>query len=130
MVNVCNLSGGGEAFNVVPDEVKFGGTVRAFSDETMAHLRGRLQEVVSTQAQVDCSFSLIARPMPPASRRDPALDPSFHFQVHGCLGNVDFREDKEPYFPPVINDADATDFARCESQAMALLLFVACIGRG
>ena len=34
-------------------------------------------------------------------------------QVHGCVGSVDFREDVEPYFPPVINDPDQTDFARC-----------------
>lgn len=33
-------------------------------------------------------------------------------QVHGCVGSVDFREDVEPYFPPVINDPDQTDFAR------------------
>mmetsp|Transcript_15881 Transcript_15881/g.34266 ORF Transcript_15881/g.34266 Transcript_15881/m.34266 type:complete len:466 (+) Transcript_15881:146-1543(+) len=82
VVNVCHISGG-EAFNVVPDKVAFGGTVRAFSDSTMTHLRERLSEVVATQAA-----------------------------VHGCSGEVDFREDKEPYFPPLVNDPDATDFAR------------------
>ena len=35
--------------------------------------------------------------------------------MHGCTGEVDFREDKEPYFPPLVNDLDATDFARWEA---------------
>lgn len=82
VVNVCHMSGG-EAFNVVPDQVVFGGTVRAFSDATMEHLREKLRAVISSQAQ-----------------------------VHGCSGEVDFREEIEPYFPPLINDPDATDFAR------------------
>eukprot|EP00955_Chlamydomonas_euryale_P070561 360783-Chlamydomonas_euryale.AAC.9 len=81
VVNVCHINGG-EAYNVVPDEVTFGGTIRAFSEATMSALRQRLQEVVKAQAM-----------------------------VFNCSGCVDFREDEEPYFPPLVNDKRTTDFA-------------------
>eukprot|EP00197_Chlamydomonas_leiostraca_P012055 CAMPEP_0202862836 /NCGR_PEP_ID=MMETSP1391-20130828/3723_1 /ASSEMBLY_ACC=CAM_ASM_000867 /TAXON_ID=1034604 /ORGANISM="Chlamydomonas leiostraca, Strain SAG 11-49" /LENGTH=456 /DNA_ID=CAMNT_0049542413 /DNA_START=197 /DNA_END=1567 /DNA_ORIENTATION=- len=83
VVNVCHMSSDGEAFNVVPDTVRFGGTVRAFSDDIMRQLKQRLTEVVAVQAR-----------------------------VHGCEGIVDFREDKEPYFPPLVNNPSMSDFAR------------------
>ncbi|KAG1669512.1 hypothetical protein FOA52_015679 [Chlamydomonas sp. UWO 241] len=82
VVNVCNISGGTDAYNVVPDHVDFGGTIRAFSNETMCVLRQRLETVVRSQAE-----------------------------TFGCTGSVDFRELEEPYFPPLINNAKMTDFA-------------------
>eukprot|EP00798_Chlamydomonas_sp_ICE-L_P024004 gene24004-9576_t len=81
VVNICNISGG-DAFNVVPDSITFGGTIRAFSDETMKHLRIRLVEIVESQSS-----------------------------IHGCTGRVNFREDQEPYYPPLVNDARAVKFA-------------------
>lgn len=85
IVNVCHLRGGDApmpAFNVVPDVVQFGGTIRAFSNDIMSMLRQRLEEVVATQAL-----------------------------VFGCIGSIDFREEVEPYFPPLINDEKTTEFA-------------------
>ena len=39
-------------------KVRFGGTVRAFSDETMQHLKSRLAEVVASQAQVWTAYGV------------------------------------------------------------------------
>ena len=39
---------GGGAFNVIPDSVTIGGTFRAFSKESFAQLRQRIEEVHPT----------------------------------------------------------------------------------
>lgn len=31
--------------------------------------------------------------------------------MFGCIGAIDFREEVEPYFPPLINDDATTEFA-------------------
>merc|ERR1719240_322668 len=66
----------GDAYNVIPDEVEFGGTLRARDEATMARLRERFQEVVELEAR-----------------------------VHGCTATVDWMEDVMPYYPPTVNDA-------------------------
>ena len=49
----------------------------------MQRLRQRLGEVVSEQAR-----------------------------VHGCSGSIDFREELEPYFPPLVNNPEMAAFAK------------------
>ncbi|XVE51983.1 hypothetical protein DITRI_Ditri02bG0083400 [Diplodiscus trichospermus] len=68
---------GGEAFNVIPDSVPIGGTLRAFSREGLVQLQQRVEEVIKRQAAV--------------SR---------------CNATVDFLEEKHPLFPPTINNKD------------------------
>ena len=81
VVSVTKLWAGGEAFNVIPAEAYFGGTMRATSEEDMARLRRRLEEVVKAQA---VSF--------------------------GCTADVDWMEAVHPYYPPLVNDAATAAF--------------------
>ncbi|GAB4817525.1 hypothetical protein N2152v2_004571 [Parachlorella kessleri] len=81
VVSVTRLSAG-DAFNVIPDQVKLGGTVRSSSDEDMQALRQRFDALVAAQAT--------------------AL---------GCTATVDWMQDALPYYPPTVNDAEAYRFA-------------------
>ncbi|CAN6222896.1 unnamed protein product [Urochloa humidicola] len=66
---------GGEAYNVIPESVTFGGTLRSLSNEGLSYLKKRIKEIVEGQSV-----------------------------VHRCIGSVDFMEDKMRPYPVVIND--------------------------
>ncbi|KAJ4959246.1 hypothetical protein NE237_026357 [Protea cynaroides] len=68
---------GGSTFNVIPDSVTIGGTLRAFSKETFMHLKQRIEEVITGQAA-----------------------------VQRCSASVDFLLDKKPFSPPTVNNDD------------------------
>ncbi|XP_057455274.1 IAA-amino acid hydrolase ILR1-like 4 [Lotus japonicus] len=75
VVTVATFQGGG-AFNVIPDYVTIGGTFRAFSRESLEHLKHRIEQVIIGQAA-----------------------------VHRCNATVNFFEEVSPLYPPTINDA-------------------------
>ncbi|KAL4444571.1 hypothetical protein ABPG77_002388 [Micractinium sp. CCAP 211/92] len=81
VVSVTRLQAG-EGFNVIPDQVKLGGTVRANTDEVMTRLRRRVEETLAGAAA-----------------------------AHGCTVEVDWMEDRHPYYPPTRNDPEAYKFA-------------------
>ncbi|XWS17365.1 hypothetical protein CRYUN_Cryun33cG0061100 [Craigia yunnanensis] len=59
VVSIGKFQGGG-AFNVIPDSVTIGGTFRAFSKESFAELKQRIEEVITKQASVQrCNASVI-----------------------------------------------------------------------
>ncbi|KAI4300527.1 hypothetical protein L6164_033896 [Bauhinia variegata] len=68
---------GGQAANVIPDEVRFGGTFRSFTSEGLSYLKQRIKEVIEMQAA-----------------------------VHRCSATVDFMEETKRPYPPLINDKD------------------------
>ncbi|KAL3825732.1 hypothetical protein ACJIZ3_021761 [Penstemon smallii] len=66
---------GGEALNVIPETVKFGGTFRFMNSESYSYLKQRIKEMIETQAA-----------------------------VHQCSAVVDFMEEKLIPYPATIND--------------------------
>ncbi|AES72661.1 putative peptidase M20 [Medicago truncatula] len=68
---------GGDALNVIPSYVKFGGTLRSQTTEGMYHFRQRLKEIIEGQAS-----------------------------VHRCNAYVDFKEEAFTPYPAVVNDKD------------------------
>lgn len=66
---------GGEAFNVIPNKVRFGGTLRSLTYEGLARLRRRIKEVIEKQAA-----------------------------VNGCTAFIDFKEKEHPEYPPTVNN--------------------------
>ncbi|GER41864.1 IAA-amino acid hydrolase ILR1 [Striga asiatica] len=74
---------GGEAFNVIPETVEFGGTFRFMSSESYSYLKQRIKEVIETQAA-----------------------------VHQCSALVDFMEDKLISFPPTVNHPSIYEHAK------------------
>ncbi|KIY96289.1 hypothetical protein MNEG_11671 [Monoraphidium neglectum] len=72
----------GDAYNVIPDSVMLGGTMRALTHEHMMYLKGRVEAMAAS-----------------------------HAAGFGCNGTVDWRLDIQPYYPPLVNDDGAADFA-------------------
>nr|GMC55699.1 IAA-amino acid hydrolase ILR1-like 4 [Ipomoea batatas] len=76
VVTVCKFEGSG-AFNVIPDSVTIGGTFRAFSMESLMHLKQRIEEVIVGQAA-----------------------------VQRCNATVNFFADDNLISPPTVNSKD------------------------
>ncbi|KAL3628192.1 IAA-amino acid hydrolase ILR1-like 3 [Castilleja foliolosa] len=74
---------GGEALNVIPETVNFGGTFRFMSSESYSYLKQRIKEVIETQAA-----------------------------VHECSAVIDFMEDKLRPYPPTINHPTIYEHAK------------------
>ncbi|KAL6595013.1 hypothetical protein ACP70R_048116 [Stipagrostis hirtigluma subsp. patula] len=66
---------GGNAYNVIPEYVTFGGTLRSMTNEGLSYLMKRIKEIVEGQSA-----------------------------VHHCTGSVDFMEDIMKPYPAVINN--------------------------
>ncbi|XP_021765507.1 IAA-amino acid hydrolase ILR1-like [Chenopodium quinoa] len=66
---------GGQAGNVIPEKVEFGGTFRSLTSEGLTYLRDRIKEIVEMQSS-----------------------------VHQCHGEVDFLEETPMPWPVMIND--------------------------
>ncbi|KAL0338674.1 UNVERIFIED_CONTAM: IAA-amino acid hydrolase ILR1-like 7 [Sesamum angustifolium] len=74
---------GGEALNVIPETVKFGGTFRFINSESHSYLKQRIKEIIETQAT-----------------------------VHHCTAVVDFMEDKLKPYPATINHPTMYEHAK------------------
>ncbi|KAL5712052.1 IAA-amino acid hydrolase ILR1-like 5 [Ranunculus cassubicifolius] len=74
---------GGEAMNIVPESVKFGGTLRSLSTSGLHQLQQRVKEVIEGQAA-----------------------------VHRCEAYVDMMDDEYPPYPAVINDKVAHEHVK------------------
>ncbi|XP_043696193.1 IAA-amino acid hydrolase ILR1-like 4 [Telopea speciosissima] len=74
---------GGQAENVIPEIVSFGGTFRSMSTEGISRLRNRIKEIIEMQAE-----------------------------VHQCKATVDFMDKKLIPYPPNVNDEAAYEHAR------------------
>ncbi|EFJ47428.1 hypothetical protein VOLCADRAFT_81528 [Volvox carteri f. nagariensis] len=72
----------GDAYNVIPDEVVFGGTIRGLTHEHLMFMKRRLEEMA------------------------PAVVAGY-----GCNATVDWRLEEQPYYPPTVNDERMATFA-------------------
>jgi IAA-amino acid hydrolase len=82
VLSITTLSAGSGAFNVIPDNARLAGTLRALTHEHIEALRGRIASMAAAVAA-----------------------------AYGCTASVDWREDIQPYYPPTVNDPAAAAFA-------------------
>ncbi|XP_048322137.2 IAA-amino acid hydrolase ILR1-like 4 [Ziziphus jujuba] len=66
---------GGQALNVIPETMRFGGTFRSMTSEGLSYLQQRIKEVIEMEAS-----------------------------VHRCSATVDFMEERMRHYPPTVND--------------------------
>jgi hypothetical protein len=93
------------------------GTVRALTDEWMARLRQRIEEVWCRMSVKQFASTLEAIPSSVTLVNTTA--PSYQFaQVvkhqsasYGCTGTVDWLPESNPYYPALRNDKAAHEFA-------------------
>ncbi|PON82910.1 Amidohydrolase [Trema orientale] len=74
---------GGEARNVIPESLTFGGTFRSLTSEGLSYLQKRIKEVIEQQAS-----------------------------VHRCTAMVDFMEEKPMPHPVMVNDEGLYEHVR------------------
>ncbi|CAN8248348.1 unnamed protein product [Cochlearia groenlandica] len=108
VVTVAKVQGG-NAFNVIPDSITIGGTLRAFTGYTQ--LEQRIKEVITKQAAVHrCNAALNLtpkrkEPLPPTVN-DEGLYKQFKNMVRGLLGENSFVEAS-----PIMGGEDFSYFA-------------------
>uniref|UniRef100_A0A0E0D991 Peptidase M20 dimerisation domain-containing protein n=1 Tax=Oryza meridionalis TaxID=40149 RepID=A0A0E0D991_9ORYZ len=88
VVSVTTIKGG-EAFNVIPESVTLGGTLRSMTTDGMSYLMKRIREVIEGQAA-----------------------------VNRCTAAVDFMEDKLPPYPATVNDEGMYAHAKAVAEGM------------
>ncbi|KAL6897293.1 hypothetical protein ACP4OV_006989 [Aristida adscensionis] len=88
VVSITFVNGGG-AYNVIPERVTFGGTLRSMTDEGLSYLMKRLKEIVEGQSA-----------------------------MHRCTASVDFMEDTMRPYPVVINDEGMYDHAKSVAESL------------
>ncbi|KAA8518494.1 hypothetical protein F0562_015968 [Nyssa sinensis] len=88
VVSVCFINGG-QAGNVIPETVRFGGTYRSMTSEGISYLRQRIKEVVEVQAA-----------------------------VHRCTAVIDFMDGKVIPYPPTVNDKAMYEHAKSIGESL------------
>ncbi|KAJ8421173.1 hypothetical protein Cgig2_030563 [Carnegiea gigantea] len=80
---------GGQARNVIPESVEFGGTYRSLSPAGLIYLKNRIDEIIKMQAA-----------------------------VHQCKGEVDFMEDTPMPWPVMVNDEALHEHGKQVAEAL------------
>ncbi|KAM0884531.1 hypothetical protein ACQ4PT_030924 [Festuca glaucescens] len=80
---------GGEAFNVIPESVTLGGTLRSMTTEGLSYLMRRIREVVEGQAAVG-----------------------------RCAATVDFMEEELRPYPATVNDEGVYAYVKAVAEGM------------
>lgn len=79
----------GQAGNVIPEWVKFGGSYRSITSEGFLYLEERIKEIIEKQAS-----------------------------VHRCTAIIDFMEEKLRPYPPTVNDEAMFEHAKAVGEIM------------
>ncbi|OMO82421.1 Peptidase M20 [Corchorus capsularis] len=79
----------GEAANVIPETVTFGGTFRSMTTQGLTYLQQRIKQVIETQAM-----------------------------VHQCSATIDFMEEKLRPYPATVNDESMYEHAKIVGESV------------
>ncbi|TVT98105.1 hypothetical protein EJB05_56605, partial [Eragrostis curvula] len=80
---------GGDAYNVIPESVAFGGTFRSLTTEGLSYLMQRIKEIVKA-----------------------------HATVHHCTATIDFMEEQLRPYPATVNDENMYHHAKEVAQTL------------
>ncbi|KAF0912396.1 hypothetical protein E2562_014043 [Oryza meyeriana var. granulata] len=110
---------GGEAFNVIPESVTLGGTLRSMTADGMSYLMKRIRE----ESMAWHSMALVV----PAAETVTAADAMryLHWKViegqaavNRCVAAVDFMEEKLRPYPATVNDEGMYAHAKAVAESM------------
>lgn len=97
---VCSITKfeAGEAFNIIPASALLRGTIRALSTETLMSLRGKVDHIVRSTAEVHgCNVTITYSPdFYPPTVNDPNLFESFSKDVGALVADSGTLMDIEP----------------------------------
>ncbi|TKI56538.1 amidohydrolase [Brevibacillus antibioticus] len=108
VLSVCSFVGGGEAFNVIPDQVKLKGTVRTYDEEVRSAVEQSLKRIVEASCQaVDATCEIMYQRGYPATWNDETETPLLAAEAKRIFG-----EDRVLKIPPGMGGEDFAYFAQ------------------
>ncbi|KAK9170355.1 hypothetical protein Syun_002495 [Stephania yunnanensis] len=111
---------GGEAENVIPKSVKFGGTFRSMTTEGMSYLQQRIKEVITAQAAVHRFTSVVVDFMEEELRPYPATVNDEGMYEHAKKVGEELVGESNVYLDPIVMASEDFSFY---SQKMAAAFF-------
>ncbi|KAK9156806.1 hypothetical protein Scep_003380 [Stephania cephalantha] len=111
---------GGEAENVIPKTVKFGGTFRSMTTEGMSYLQQRIKEVVTAQSAVHRCTSVVVDFMEEELRPYPATVNDEAMYEHAKKVGEEVVGESNVYLDPMVMASEDFSFY---SQKMAAAFF-------
>lgn len=117
VISVTRIEGG-SAFNVIPNSVKLGGTLRALEADALETARHRLAEVVDATARAaGCTATLDYHEGYPVTRNDPGA-----FELFESIARRTFGDDRvEPMEFPVMGGEDFSYYGQRVPACFAVL---------
>ncbi|MFS0555245.1 M20 metallopeptidase family protein [Brevibacillus sp. 179-C9.3 HS] len=107
VVSVCSFVGGGEAFNVIPDQVKLKGTVRTYDEDVRTAAEQSLRRIVEANCQaIGATCEIVYQRGYPASWNDETETPLLDAEAKRLFG-----EEKVIKMPPGMGGEDFAYFA-------------------
>ncbi|MFS0917400.1 M20 metallopeptidase family protein [Brevibacillus sp. 179-C 1.1 NHS] len=107
VVSVCSFVGGGEAFNVIPDQVKLKGTVRTYDENVRTAAEQSLRRIVEANCQaIGATCEIVYQRGYPATWNDETETPLLDAEAKRLFG-----EEKVIKMPPGMGGEDFAYFA-------------------
>ncbi|UIO44151.1 amidohydrolase [Brevibacillus brevis] len=108
VLSVCSFVGGGEAFNVIPDQVRLKGTVRTYDEEVRAAVEQSLKRIVEASCQaVGATCEIMYQRGYPATWNDETETPLLAAEAKRIFG-----EERVLKIPPGMGGEDFAYFAQ------------------
>ncbi|MGG4441536.1 amidohydrolase [Brevibacillus fortis] len=108
VLSVCSFVGGGEAFNVIPDQVRLKGTVRTYDEEVRVAVEQSLKRIVEASCQaVGATCEIMYQRGYPASWNDETETPLLVAEANRIFG-----EERVLKIPPGMGGEDFAYFAQ------------------
>ncbi|MGG4452413.1 amidohydrolase [Brevibacillus porteri] len=108
VLSVCSFVGGGEAFNVIPDQVRLKGTVRTYDEEVRVAVEQSLKRIVEASCQaVGATCEIMYQRGYPATWNDETETPLFVAEAKRIFG-----EERVLKIPPGMGGEDFAYFAQ------------------
>ncbi|KMZ41901.1 MULTISPECIES: amidohydrolase [Bacillales] len=108
VLSVCSFVGGGEAFNVIPDQVRLKGTVRTYDEEVRAAVEQSLKRIVEASCQaVGATCEIMYQRGYPATWNDETETPLLAEEAKRIFG-----EERVLKIPPGMGGEDFAYFAQ------------------
>ncbi|MCE0452286.1 amidohydrolase [Brevibacillus sp. AF8] len=108
VLSVCSFVGGGEAFNVIPDQVRLKGTVRTYDEEVRGAVEQSLKRIVEASCQaVGATCEIMYQRGYPATWNDETETPLLTAEAKRIFG-----EERVLKIPPGMGGEDFAYFAQ------------------
>ncbi|GEB33596.1 MULTISPECIES: M20 family metallopeptidase [Brevibacillus] len=108
VLSVCSFNGGGEAYNVIPDQVRLKGTVRTYDEEVRVAVEQSMRRIVEASCQaVGATCEIKYERGYPATWNDEVETPLVEAEAKRLFG-----EERVIQMPPIMGGEDFAYYAQ------------------